>query len=193
MHPAMMGRKRPKVCRQCGEEFTPTRPLQSVCDFKCALASSREKAIVEAARIEAKRIRERKVELKPRSKWLQEAQAAVNAYVRVRDAHRPCVSCGQSPAQGQRHASHYRSVGAMPSLRYCAAWNIHASCAQCNSMKSGNVVEYRIELVKRIGAERVAWLEGPHPVRSFDIVYLRRIKKIFTKRAKHLARLRGVA
>jgi len=188
----MMGRKRPKVCRQCGEEFTPARPLQSVCDFKCALASSREKAIVEAARIEAKRIRERKVELKPRSKWLAEAQAAVNAYVRLRDSHLPCVSCGQSPAQGQRHASHYRSVGAMPALRYCT-WNIAASCAQCNSMKSGNVVEYRIELVKRIGAERVAWLEGPHPVRSFDIVYLRRIKKIFTKRAKHLARLRGVA
>jgi len=188
-----MGRKRPKVCRQCGEEFIPSRPLQSVCNLKCAIASSREKAIVEAARIEAKRIRERKVELKPRSKWLQEAQDAVNAYVRQRDIGKPCVSCGQSPYQGQRHASHYRSVGAMASLRYCAAWNIHASCAQCNSMKSGNVVEYRIELVKRIGAERVAWLEGPHPVRSFDIVYLRRIKKIFTKRAKHLARLRGVA
>jgi hypothetical protein len=192
MQPTQMLRKRPKACRQCGEEFTPTRPLQSVCDLKCAIASSREKAIVEAARIEAKRIKERKVELKPRSKWLQEAQAAVNAYVRLRDSHLPCVSCGQSPSQGQRHAGHYRSVGAMPALRYCT-WNIHASCAQCNLMKSGAIVDYRIELVKRIGAERVAWLEGPHPVRSFDIVYLRRSKKIFTKRAQHLARLRGGA
>jgi hypothetical protein len=187
----MMGRKRPKVCRQCGEEFTPTRPLQSVCDFKCALASSREKAIVEAARIEAKRIRERKVELKPRSKWLQEAQAAVNQYVRIRDQSQPCISC-QRHHTGQYHAGHYRSVGAMPSLRF-NLWNIHKQDSACNAQLSGNLIEYRINLVKKLGIERVQWLEGNHPVRSFDIVYLRRIRKIFTKRAKHLARLRGVA
>ena len=191
MHPAMMGRKRPKTCKQCGVEFTPSRPLQSVCDFKCALASSREKAIVEAARIEAKRIRERKVELKPRSKWLQEAQAAVNQYVRLRDAHLPCISC-QRHHTGQYHAGHYRSVGAMPSLRF-NLWNIHKQDSACNAQLSGNLIEYRINLVKKLGIERVQWLEGPHPVRSFDIVYLRRIRKIFTRRAKHLARLRGVA
>ena len=191
MHPAMMGRKRPKACRQCGEEFTPSRPLQSVCNLNCAIASSREKAIVEAARIEAKRIRERKVELKPRSKWLQEAQAAVNAYVRVRDAHLPCISC-QRHHTGQYHAGHYRSVGAMPSLRF-NLWNIHKQDSACNAQLSGNLIEYRINLVKKLGIERVQWLEGNHPVRSFNIVYLRRIRKIFTKRAKHLARLRGVS
>ena len=191
MHPTQMLRKRPKVCRQCGEEFTPTRPLQSVCDLNCAIASSREKAIVEAARIEAKRIRERKVELKPRSKWLAEAQAAVNAYVRLRDQDLPCISC-QRHHQGQYHAGHYRSVGAMPSLRF-NLWNIHKQDSACNAQLSGNLIEYRINLVKKLGIERVQWLEGNHPVRSFDIVYLRRIRKIFTRRAKHLARLRGVA
>ena len=191
MHAAMMGRKRPKVCRQCGEEFTPSRPLQSVCDFKCALASSREKAIVEAARIEAKRIKERKVELKPRSKWLAEAQAAVNAYVRLRDQSQPCISCQRHHA-GQYHAGHYRSVGAMPSLRF-NLWNIHKQDSACNAQLSGNLIEYRINLVKKLGIERVQWLEGSHPVRSFNIVYLRRVKSIFSRRAKHLARLRGVA
>ena len=191
MHPAMMGRKRPKTCRQCGAEFTPTRPLQSVCNLNCAIASSREKAIVEAARIEAKRIRERKVELKPRSKWLAEAQAAVNQYVRLVDQALPCISCGRYH-QGQYHAGHYRSIGSMPSLRF-NVHNIHKQCSACNNNLSGNLIAYRVNLIKKIGAERVAWLEGPHPVRSFDIVYLRRIRKIFTKRAKHLARLRSGA
>jgi len=187
----MMGRKRPKVCRQCGEEFTPSRPLQSVCNLNCAIASSREKAIVEAARIEAKRIRERKVELKPRSKWLAEAQAAVNQYVRLVDQALPCISCGRYH-QGQYHAGHYRSIGSMPSLRF-NVHNIHKQCSACNNNLSGNLIAYRVNLIKKIGIDRVEWLEGPHPVRSFDIIYLRRVKRIFTKRAKHLARLRGVA
>jgi Bacteriophage Lambda NinG protein len=148
MHPAMMGRKRPKACKQCGAEFTPARPLQAVCGLQCAVASSREKALVEAARIEAKRIKERKVELKPRSKWLQEAQAAVNAYVRARDAHLPCISC-QRYHTGQYHAGHYRSVGAMPSLRFCAAWNIHKQCSACNNHLSGAMIDYRINLIAK--------------------------------------------
>jgi len=186
-----MLRKRPKVCKQCGEEFIPARPLQSVCHVWCAIAQSRAKTAVEAAKIEARRQRERKVELKPRSKWLAEAQAAVNAYVRLRDQSQPCISC-QRHHTGQYHAGHYRSVGAMPSLRF-NLWNIHKQDSACNAQLSGNLIEYRINLVKKLSIERVQWLEGNHPVRSFDIVYLRRIRKIFTRRAKHLARLRGVA
>lgn len=190
-HPTQMLRKRPKPCQQCGAEFAPLRPLQGVCSLACAIASSREKAAAEYAKTEARRQRERKVELKPRSKWLSEAQAAVNQYVRLRDQDQPCISC-QRHHTGQYHAGHYRSVGAMPSLRF-NLWNIHKQDSACNAQLSGNLIEYRINLVKKLGIERVQWLEGNHPVRSFDIVYLRRIKKIFTKRAKHLARLRGVA
>jgi Bacteriophage Lambda NinG protein len=191
MHPTQILRNRRRPCKQCGEEFTPKRPLQVVCKLSCALADSREKAVVEAAKIEAKRQRERKIALKPRSKWLQEAQDAVNAYVRVRDRDEPCISC-QRHHTGQYHAGHYRSVGAMPSLRF-NLYNLAKQCSACNNNLSGNLIAYRVNLIAKIGAGRVAWIEGPHPVRSFDIVYLRRIRKIFIKRAKHLARLRGVA
>lgn len=191
MHPAMMGRHKPKTCKHCGVEFTPRRPLQAVCGIVCALADSQAKAAAHAAKIEIRRQRERKIELKPRSKWLAEAQAAVNAYVRIRDATRPCISC-QRHHTGQYHAGHYRSVGAMPSLRF-NTFNVHRQCSACNNHLSGNLVEYRLALIARHGQARVDWLEGPHPARSFSIVYLRRIKRIFTRRAKHLARLRGVA
>jgi Bacteriophage Lambda NinG protein len=189
MHPTQMLRKRPKPCKQCGAEFTPARPLQAVCGLQCAVASSREKAVVEAARVEAKRIKERKVELKPRSKWLQEAQAAVNQYIRVRDHGQVCISC-QRHHNGQYHAGHYRSVGAMPSLRFNTS-NIYRQCSACNNHLSGNLIAYRVNLIAKIGPERVAWLEADHPIRSFDIVYLRRVKRIFTRRTKHLVRLRG--
>lgn len=92
----------------------------------------------------------------------KEAQAAFNAWVRMRDAGKPCVSCGR-PDDGhhQRHAGHYRSVGGHPALRYDPD-NCHAQCATCNNHLSGNLIPYRTELIRRIGLARVEWLEGPH-------------------------------
>jgi isocitrate dehydrogenase kinase/phosphatase len=59
-------------------------------------------------------------------------------------------------------------------------------------MKSGNVVEYRIRLVDKIGQERVEGLEQSNKVRTFDIDYLKRVKRIFSRRARHYKRLRGI-
>ena len=115
----------------------------------------------------AKRDRERKMEVKPLSYWMKRAQAAVNAYIRARDAGQPCISCGK-PDDGshQRHASHYRSVGGHPELRFCEL-NIWASCSVCNNYLSGNLVPFRAALVAKIGLDKVEFLEGPHePKRS---------------------------
>lgn len=51
--------------------------------------------------------------------------------------------------------------GAMAALRYHHD-NIHLQCEPCNTAKSGNQLEYRIRLIKKIGVERVEWLEGNH-------------------------------
>jgi len=181
-----------KVCKVCKADFNPMRSLQSVCGPRCAVKHSgltngkaREKAAQKAHRA-------RKDAIKTRADWAKEAQKEFNLFIRARDAHQPCISCGQSPNQGQRHASHYRSVAAASHLRF-NAWNVHASCAQCNSMKSGNVVEYRIALVRKIGQDRVESLEYSNDPRTFDIDELKRIKRIFTRRAKHYKKLRGIA
>ena len=195
MHPAMMVRARatkPKKCAMCSQMYTPrpsAQPFERWCSLECGVELGRER--MEKARVkrEAKALRERKVALKPRSKWLQEAQAAVNAYVRERDHGQPCISC-QRHHEGQWHAGHYRSVGAMPSLRF-NTWNIWRQCSACNAQLSGNLIEYRINLIKNVGICRVEWLEGHHETRKFDIVYLRRVKSIFTRRAKQLAKRRG--
>lgn len=115
----------------------------------------------------AKRDRERKMEVKPLSYWMKRAQSAVNAYIRARDAGLPCISCGK-PDDGshQRHASHYRSVGGHPELRFCEI-NIWASCSVCNNYLSGNLVPFRAALIAKIGLDKVEFLEGPHEPKRY--------------------------
>lgn len=188
--------RRPKKCRveTCGTSFVPARLGQAVCSPACAIidgprhALNARKAI---AQIERKEIKVRKEKLKSRADHLREAQAAVNEYVRLRDAHLPCISCDSTPSDndlmtGSRwDAGHYRSVGACPELRF-EPLNIHRQCVKCNRNLSGNAVEYRIRLVLRIGAEKVAWIEGPHPARKYTIEDIKTIKAEYRAKTREL-------
>ena len=177
---------RPKKCRvaECGASFVPARLGQAVCSPACAILDApknREMARKSLAQIERKEIKVRKEKLKSRAEHLREAQAAVNEFVRLRDAHLPCISCDSMPSDhdlitGSRwDAGHYRSVGACPELRF-EPLNIHRQCVKCNRNLSGNAVEYRIRLVKRIGADKVDWLEGPHSARKYTVDEIKTIK-----------------
>lgn len=149
-------------CQHCKAPFTRSRPMQSTCSIPCAMAfvaARKEKAAARFAAEERKLTAQARVKLKTRSELAQEAQVSVNAYVRLRDAALPCVSCGRHH-QGQYHAGHYMSRGARPDLRFDLD-NIHKQCAPCNEHLSGNIANYRIELVKRIGQAAVDRLEGP--------------------------------
>jgi hypothetical protein len=177
---------RPKKCKNpaCGISFPPQRLGQAVCSPKCGLAIkdvNQEKARKSLAQIERREIKVRKEKLKSRAEHIREAQAAVNEFVRLRDAHLPCISCDSMPSDhdlitGSRwDAGHYRSVGACPELRF-EPLNIHRQCVKCNRNLSGNAVEYRIRLVRRIGAEKVDWLEGPHSARKYTVDEIKIVK-----------------
>ena len=129
---------KPKKCRvaTCRASFVPSRMGQAVCSPACALIDGPRhapKARKALADIERKDIKVRKEKLKSRADHLREAQAAVNEYVRLRDAHLPCISCDSTPNDndlmtGSRwDAGHYRSVGACPELRF-EPLNIHRQC-----------------------------------------------------------------
>lgn len=178
--------RKKKICGNpaCGISFPPQRLGQAVCSPKCGLAIkdvNQEKARKSLAQIERREIKVRKEKLKSRAEHLREAQAAVNEFVRLRDAHLPCISCDSMPSDhdlitGSRwDAGHYRSVGACPELRF-EPLNIHRQCVKCNRNLSGNAVEYRIRLVKRIGADKVDWLEGPHSARKYTVDEIKTIK-----------------
>ena len=107
-----------------------------------------------------------------------------NAYIRERDIQLPCISCGTYT--GQRHAGHYKSVGHSSScLRYNEE-NIHGQCAQCNGSKSGDITNYRVNLVKKIGVDRVEWLEGYHPPFKHTIEDLKGIQWWYKEKTKWL-------
>ncbi|MGH8388179.1 MAG: recombination protein NinG [Pseudomonas sp.] len=189
---------KPKKCRveTCGASFVPARLGQAVCSPACAILDApknQEKARKALAQVERKEIKVRKERLKSRADHLREAQAAVNEFVRLRDAHLPCISCDSMPNDndlmtGSRwDAGHYRSVGACPELRF-EPLNIHRQCVKCNRNLSGNAVEYRIRLVKRIGAEKVAWIEGPHPARKYTVEEIKAIKAHYRAMTKELKR-----
>lgn len=171
---------KPKKCQnaECGQEFVPRfSSTQKVCSPACALATKDKyqaparKAIADRQRKELRASQER---IKSRSDHLREAQAAFNEFIRLRDAHEPCISCGRHH-DGQYHAGHYRTVGANPELRFDED-NVHKQCAPCNNHKSGDIVNYRINLVAKIGAERVARLEGPHEPLKLDNDQIKALK-----------------
>lgn len=187
---------KPKKCKNpgCGISFQPQRIGQAVCSPKCGLAIkdvNQAKARKSLALVERREIKVRKEKLKSRADHLHEAQAAVNEYVRLRDAHLPCISCDSTPNDndlmtGSRwDAGHYRSVGACPELRF-EPLNIHRQCVKCNRNLSGNAVEYRIRLVQRIGAEKVAWLEALHPPCKHTVEEIKAIKAKYRAMTREL-------
>jgi len=180
---------KPKKCAQCKVVFTPSRLMQKVCGPVCASAWARKLADQKAARAkrdERKSLREALDKAKTRGTHLRELQAAFNAWIRARDAGRPCISCGRHH-QGQWQAGHYRSVGSEPALRF-EPDNVHLQCAPCNTYLSGNLIAYRPNLIKKIGLARVEWLEGAHEPKKFPLAEILEMKTFYRAEVRRLKR-----
>lgn len=178
---------RSKKCANCKDSFVPAKSFQSWCSIDCAVLIARAK---EAKRKAQEATKERaqhakaKEAIKGKAHHAKIAQAAFNAFIRERDKDHPCISCGRHH-QGQYHAGHYRSVGSSPELRF-EPLNVHKQCAPCNNHKSGNVVEYRINLVKKIGQQAVEWLEGPHEPKRYTIENLKEINVEYRNKLREI-------
>lgn len=120
------------------------------------------------AKRERKEKAERKAKLKTLRDWLDDAQNIVNKYIRLRDADKPCISCGTT-ADVQYAAGHYRSRGSASHLRFNHD-NLHKQCNRhCNMALSGNQRNYRTGLIARIGLERVEALENDNTPHKWTI------------------------
>ena len=178
----MIAAKPEAECRVCGKAFLRFNTTQAVCGLGCArrVGPLQRKAQAE----ERRQLRGRLEALKSRSKWLAEAQAAFNAFVRLRDAHLPCISC-QRFHEGSWDAGHYLTTGARPELRFDER-NVHRQCVPCNRHLHGNLVLYRLGLIARIGTDAVAVLEGPHAAAKYSVDQLREIRDTYRARARQL-------
>ncbi|QXG35509.1 recombination protein NinG [Pseudomonas viridiflava] len=182
---------RAKKCRapECGASFVPQKLGQAVCSPACAIIDAprnQAKARKALAQVERRDIKIRKEALKSRSDHMKDTQQAFNEWVRHRDASLPCVSCGRHH-EGKYDAGHYRTVASNPALRF-EPMNCHKQCVPCNQHKSGNVVEYRLELVRRIGITNVEWLEGPHEPQKYTVEELKALTAKYRALTKELKR-----
>ncbi|MFJ4113755.1 recombination protein NinG [Pseudomonas sp. NPDC089758] len=189
---------KPKKCKApgCGKLFKPAMTTQKVCSVACAKAIAKDpklqkiaaKAITKQKRQD---LQERREKLKTKGERLREAQQAFNAYIRERDrlAGYACISSGR-PLDWNGNAvdaGHYRSTGAAPHLRFDES-NCHAQSKHDNRYLSGNVADYRIGLIKRIGLEAVEALETDQSVRRYTIEDLQAIKALYRQKLKDLRR-----
>ena len=185
-----------RKCRNkaCGEFFRPEKTEIWVKVFWCspecreaiAIANlhkqqanrlkARERAEKRAKKKADREHRERKKALKPMSHWHRETQKVFNKWIVLRDAKDPCISCLAWDVE-EFHAGHFRSRGAASQLSYNTD-NCHKQCSKCNTHFSGNVGEYRIHLVEKIGLERVEALENDNSTKKWtreELVGLRRV------------------
>nr|WP_145555723.1 recombination protein NinG [Yersinia canariae] len=185
-------------CKVCNERFKPETIYQWWCndehradyavlvmqDKRRRDQASELKRRQEKEREERKELKVRKINAQPKKYWIKQAQQAVNAFVRARDSNLPCVSCGTTSA-AQWDAGHYRTTAAAPQFRFDPR-QIHKQCSVCNQHKSGNIVPYRVELIKRIGIEVVDAIENNHERRSYSIEELKGIRDYYRLELKRL-------
>jgi hypothetical protein len=169
---------RDKICKNCKQKFTPSRPFQIVCSIKCAHEYSKL--------LQAKKKRKAKVEFhrSDRTYLTRQAQYWVNKYVRLRDKN-TCISCGNKTRK--MDAGHYRPAGRNGALRFDER-NCHKQCSICNNHLSGNLVKYRESLIKKIGLEMVEELESNNEVKRWTVDELQGIIAKYKQKIKELDR-----
>lgn len=153
---------KPRRCKVCKGRFMPRNSFHAVCSAACSIAALKDKPDVIDKSVK-KQWGEEKRAMKEKGKttqdWLQLLQIVFNKWIRLRDAHLPCISC-DTTKDVQYCAGHYYTRGAFPNLRVDPD-NVHKQCNKhCNLKLSGNIVNYRPRLIERIGQERFDALEA---------------------------------
>ena len=104
-------------------------------------------------------------------KLTAKAQTTFNSWIRLRDKDKGCISCGGEV----HHAGHYLSAGHHGHLRF-NEMNVNGQCLRCNNFLHGNLINYRIGLVKRYGEQKVQYLEScAHGVKKWSKTELQAI------------------
>lgn len=181
---------KPAKCKVCHSEFIKRSPFQKWCSVECGAvlaveALTKKKARQQAA--ERKQTREKLKAMETYPQLVKKAQTAFNAFVRARDAGKPCICCGRplGTEPNTFDAGHYRSVGSAPHMRFVED-NCHGQTKYCNNHLSGNHIEYRKGLIERIGIERVEQLERDQTIRKYTREGLIELAKHYRDQARRL-------
>lgn len=184
---------KPKKCKCCPEKFIPRNSLQTVCSPKCAIQLANQISERKQKRLEKEQRaawNKRKADVKPLSHWMNMTQRAFNDWVRARDGN-ICISCGSTTAVSY-HAGHYRTTAAASQLRFNED-ACHSQCSACNVHHSGAIGPYRINLIAKIGLQRVLALESNNEPHRYTREELDAIRARYRAKLRDLIKLRQEA
>ena len=94
-------------------------------------------------------------------KLTAKAQKVFNKYVRERDSENgyfTCISCGRTLPIEQMNAGHYIPQKNSSLLRF-NEYNVNGECISDNGFNEFHLINYRKNLINKIGQEMVDWLE----------------------------------
>lgn len=186
---------KPRRCAVCKEQYIPKRiglKITKVClNAGCVLDWAQG---IKAKEFD-KETRRRRSEMndKDKSWWAKKAEKKCNEYIRLRDADKPCISCGNKSAHIKYDAGHFIPVGRREALRY-EETNIHKQCSNnCNIHLSGNYSQYRKAIIELYGQEHLDWLEGPHDIPRRRIEDYKEIYEYYRLKVKELKKVKTLA
>ena len=93
---------------------------------------------------------------------MDKAVEVFNTWIRERDRNGnyfTCISCGRTLRieGGNYHAGHYYP-STVSAVRFNET-NVNGQCLQCNYHKHGNLIEYRKNLIEKVGEDAVKELD----------------------------------
>jgi len=172
-----------KTCKVCKTKFQPVySQFQKTCtNVTCIIAYSR--------REEKKEYKEWKKSVQERHKgishYLNKMKTTFNKYIRQRDKEKGCISCHRR-LDDKYDAGHYLTYAGHPAHRFSEI-NVNAQCVQCNQHLSGNLVNYRIGLVRRYGEDVVKDLEDRrNEEKRYTIEELKTMIEVYNTKIKNL-------
>ena len=172
-------------CKHCKTKFIPKRFLMKYCceTEECAKAFNE----FAKAKMQKNWNKEKKVikeNLMTKGDWIKICQTHFNTYIRLRDAHLPCISCGVYNCE-EFHAGHYIAT-TYQFLRFNEL-NVHKQCSKCNTHLRGNSIPYRINLIKKIGLKAVEKLENERHLNfELDINGIKELTELYKQKIKDL-------
>lgn len=194
-------KRKPLKARLCANKingcevfFVPDRGGQKVCSPKCSIEYGPAVAAEKRHKEIRRKARQWRQDNKTVGVLIQECQRqCFNPWIRYRDRDEPCISCGDfNPGMRDQYggawdAGHWLTTGSTPELRFHED-NCHKQCKSCNNPGPNKALwvarEYRINLINKIGIERVQWLEGPHDPSNYTRQDLIELKALFRRKLR---------
>lgn len=194
---------------KCGAEYKKYTTMQNCCVDCLAVKIIKNRVRSEKSTLqlqkreltkEKKANKKRLIELLTKGDWTKKVDAVYNPFIRLRDeqAGLPCPSCNRYDHEipdnphGKWDCGHYLGKGAFPELRWVEI-NTWRQCKSCNGgsgkyAKKNHTVSqsYRINLIERIGLDKVEWLEGPHEPNGYRIPELIELEQFYKAKYKEL-------